>query len=137
MIKFIKNKIIFNIDSPQKLAYLLMVIVAGFSLIFQVINAYTQVSTYESYDCIKQKESIINLIKEAQYCNKDEDCLVASKLPCPFSCFILNKNTKFDSLEKEANKYKHECGRCIEECPVYSNLKCENNICVGSKDEKN
>lgn len=71
------------------------------------------------------KESIIeNKIDEANYCEKDSDCVDAGS-KCPFGCYNYVNKDEVDQIKELIEGYNSKC--------VYSCLSCPSVICNNSK----
>jgi hypothetical protein len=94
----------------------------------------------EKINCAKLEKEIEKEIEKANYCERDEDCIVAY-FDCPFGCgSFINKNEK-ERLWKMVNKYrkyglKRICPLCVYECMGYSGeLACINKKCLPKQKE--
>ncbi len=96
-------------------------------------------------DCDNLKNEAKSLLKKANYCSADSDCILSAGLSCPFGCYnLINKNADITVIKEVAERY-FECQKrlgltCIEllNCmppPAQEQIKCINNKCIDSRFE--
>lgn len=86
------------------------------------------------------KEEIIDLLKKANYCKVDTDCLVLTEFWCPFGCYnLINKNTDLTEIREKIGKhYKFPGAGCKYKCPLPpkpEEVKCKNGKCIDTRYE--
>lgn len=89
-------------------------------------------------DCEYLKKEITNLLNEANYCQKDNECKIIS-LSCPFGCHnLVNRSHNLDSVDQKYLEFKKSCTSCIYDCdqaPTSQQIKCQDNKCVDTRDQ--
>ncbi len=89
-------------------------------------------------NCSLLAEQIREKISKANYCEKDEDCIIVS-FGCPFGCYNLINKKEVEAIRLLVKKYD-ECGggtRCVYRCPTPpENVRCENGVCVSKPSKK-
>lgn len=100
--------------SPKKRVLLIFIILWSLSFIFQVANFLISYSYNPPSSCIETKNTILQEITTAGYCESDSDCIIL-KVSCPFNCTSIHKIHN-DILTKKAVAYNNECGMCVNEC---------------------
>ncbi len=87
-------------------------------------------------DCKKLENEIIAVYEEANYCDRDSDCIYRPNLGFCQGCRIYNKNFDLsDVRSKEKKFYDFQCPSCEVSCysPDLINLKCIENECTSVK----
>lgn len=96
-------------------------------------------------DLAKLEKQISNLIKQANYCDIDGDCIISTShyiqsdgKYCSFGCYdLFNKNADLSQIESAIGKYYLKYGPCANydcpEIPTQSDIICGDNKCVDSK----
>lgn len=84
-------------------------------------------------NCERTEADILRQIDEANFCDKDSDCLLLS-LGCPFGCYkLVNRNSDHSLITEAIKKYNFDCTRCVYDCdrdPTVEEIKCEKNKCI-------
>lgn len=97
------------------------------------IFVYRNIITPE-IDCDKLEEQIFSLLKQANYCDVDSDCMVEGGGLCPFGCYhLVNKNADFSKIDESMEKFSKSCFYCEYECmeaPTVDEVKCRDHKCV-------
>lgn len=85
-----------------------------------------------SDDCEELFEQIKDLIKQANYCNTDDDCIIGD-----FLCGkLVNENADLTKIEEGLRKYEENCNPPALLCaplPEKEDIKCSNNKCVDTR----
>jgi len=113
---------------------LLLAVIAILIIIFLIlINSAT--------DCIKLERDITKSLEEADYCEKDNECVVRLQniSVCPFGCYhVINKRYKLTKLRIDLGVYSRTCDPCVNDCdlpPEKSEIFCINSKCVVNRSE--
>ncbi len=114
-----------------KVKILIIVLIFGFFL-YLLLEQQLQNQIYTTGNCTIIEKQIREKISEANYCNKNEDCIITS-FDCLFGCWnIINRN-ELDTLKLLVKKYDECRGdvRCIYRCASPPEaVGCENGVCV-------
>jgi hypothetical protein len=97
-------------------------------------NLLREERPFQLTDCSFLEQEIKQEIEKANYCEKDEDCVVVGITSnCKFGChLIVNREVAFSKINKDLERYRDECNPCILECPSQpKELGCVDNKCVG------
>jgi len=119
-----------------KIKILIGILVIGtlFWLVFQYGG--NNLSTYKN--CTLLAEQIREKISKANYCEKDEDCIIAS-FGCPFGCWNLINKKEVEAIRSLVKKYDECTGgiRCLYKCALPpESVGCENGVCVPKPSKK-
>lgn len=82
-------------------------------------------------ECNILENDIKQDLEEANYCEKDDDCVVVS-FGCPFGCWnFVNKNIDLSPIKEKVEEYKNQCSGCLYKCGAPpENLICQNEKCT-------
>ena len=85
-------------------------------------------------DCDDVWEDISEKVSNANYCNKDADCVAASDTCC-WSLVNIKEKERVETFASEKINYNKDCLR-ICDCdikPSVDEIKCENNTCIDTR----
>ena len=90
--------------------------------------------------CSELEDKINELIKEANYCKEDSDCIISTEFWCPFGCYnLFNKDAGLTGIREEIKKYREKCQQCKYKCglaPTAEDIKCKNSKCIDVRFEE-
>jgi hypothetical protein len=82
-------------------------------------------------ECSLLAQEIEKEIEKANYCEKDEDCIVVTYFGCPLGCYNLINKKEEIKLKKKSEKYNKNCLICLYKCPLPpKEAICFNKKCV-------
>ena len=121
----------------SRIKILIGILVIG--TLFWLISQYGGNNLSTPYkNCNLLVEQIREKISKANYCEKDEDCIIVS-FGCPFGCYNLINKKELEAIKLLVKKYD-ECTdgiKCLYKCggPPES-VGCENGVCVPKPSKK-
>ncbi len=93
--------------------------------------------TVTNQSCDDLANFINNSIQKANYCAKDEDCIVSDVAKVACNCWsLVNKDADLNPvMQSKVNYQKQQCAKSIlcEPCakkPMQAEIACQNNVCV-------
>jgi len=126
-----------KIIMDSRIKILIGILVIG--TLFWLISQYGGNNLSTPYkNCNLLVEQIREKISKANYCEKDEDCIIVS-FGCPFGCYNLINKKELEAIKLLVKKYD-ECTdgiKCLYKCggPPES-VGCENGVCVPKPSKK-
>ncbi|MEA3343250.1 MAG: hypothetical protein U9Q92_03720 [archaeon] len=117
-------------------------ILIGILIVGIVLFSGWQILKKQTHNCPKWEQEINILLEQANYCDKDYDCIISDEFErCPLDCHTLfNKNADLTSIRISLVKYNIFCLMCYYKCPDLitqdKDVICKNNKCIYSRYEK-
>ena len=90
-------------------------------------------------NCSLLEKQIKEKIAKANYCEKDEDCIIVEEFGCPFGCYNLINKKELEAIRSLVKKYDECIGgtRCLYKCPAPpESVGCENRVCIVKLSQK-
>jgi hypothetical protein len=108
----------------------------GFLVIFLILAV--SVFAFNHPLCRFFENNVKQVLDDANYCNKSDECKIDTSVQCPYGCYrLINKDV---NLTQELNKVQFDlkmqnylCPKCIYGCaqpPAINNIYCVKKKCV-------
>jgi len=120
-----------------KVKILIAVLVVG--ILFWLVSQPEENNISAHKNCTLLAEQIREKISKANYCEKDEDCIIVEEFGCPFGCYNLINKKELETIRSLVKKYDECTGgiRCLYKCPAPpESVGCENGVCVVKLSQK-
>ena len=120
-----------------KIKILIGILVIG--TLFWLVFQYGGNNLYTYKNCTLLAEQIREKISKANYCEKDEDCIIVEEFGCPFGCYNLINKKELETIRSLVKKYDECIGgtRCLYKCPAPpESVGCENGVCIVKLSQK-
>ena len=118
---------------------LVAVLVVIGAIFFIIFNKSVGINPVAYAQCDQLEQEIDTLVKQANYCEVDEDCVVSSEAVYPLcSCWsLVNKEVDTANLKEKRSEWEEAgcrrkdvvCEQCAQPPQI---LKCEQSRCVGT-----